>query len=362
MLIQKKSFKRHLQMIMNKNISKIVQLPLEGGDSLTGKTSLGETPILKLRLFFKDNEVSDVIVKCKSSKVILNGIKLLNYEKSRKLYYALARYHRILSFDGSFIREIAFYNKIKKELRQSLPFVYGTYQNKLKNRYMIVMKEFSKVEIPSKDLVYRVLDSILPFHISFYGKKESVTSLKLNSYSVKDYQKSRPLLRELFEKLGNENVLYFKEDLLYLMNFIDTIHKKREELREHVTLTHNDFCPRNLFFNGENIIIYDWELAAYGNPEHDLIEYLSFVLHEFSDSEVYDIMEYHREKLFLALNINMSKEEYQKILEFNISEFIVNKLSVYRRAGKFFSLDFIENLCINSARLFGLIRRNTVLK
>ena len=44
------------------------------------------------------------------------------------------------------------------------------------------------------------------------------------------------------------------------------------------------------FFNGENIIIYDWELAAYGNPEHDLIEYLSFVLHEFSDSEVYDIM------------------------------------------------------------------------
>ena len=82
MLIQKKSFKRHLQIIMNKDISKIVQLPLEGGDSLTGKTSLGETPILKLRLFFKDDEVSDVIVKCKSSKVILNGIKLLNYEKA----------------------------------------------------------------------------------------------------------------------------------------------------------------------------------------------------------------------------------------------------------------------------------------
>ena len=110
------------------------------------------------------------------------------------------------------------------------------------------------------------------------------------------------------------------------------------------------------------VILYDWELAAYGNPEHDLIEYLSFVLHEFSDSEVYDIMEYHRENLFSALDISMSKEEYQKILEFNISEFIVNKLSVYRRAGKFFSLDFIENLCVNSARLFGLIRRRTELK
>ena len=88
----------------------------------------------------------------------------------------------------------------------------------------------------------------------------------------------------------------------------------------------------------------------------------TFVLHEFSDSEVYDIMEYYREKLFSALDINMSKEEYQKILEFNISEFIVNKLSVYRRAGKFFKLDFIEDLCVNSARLFGLIKRNTGLK
>jgi hypothetical protein len=317
---------------------------------------------LKLRLFFKDDEVSDVIVKCKSSKVILNGIKLLNYEKSRKLYYALVRYHRILSFDGSFIREIAFYNKIRKDLRQLLPFVYGTYQNKLKNQYMIVMKEFSKVEIPSKDLVYRVLDSILPFHISFYGKKELVTSLKLNYYSVKDYQKSRPLIRGLFEKFGSENVIYFKESLPYLMNFIDTIHEKREELREHFTLTHNDFSPRNMFFDGETIILYDWELSAYRNTEYDVIEYLSFVLHEFSNSEVYDIMEYHRENLFSALDISMSNEEYQKILEFNISEFIVNKLSVYRKAGKFFTLDFIENLCVNSARLFGLIRRRAGLK
>lgn len=81
-----------------------------------------------------------------------------------------------------------------------------------------------------------------------------------------------------------------------------------------------------------------------------------------AELSTYDIMEYHREKLFSALNINMSKEEYQKILEFNISEFIVNKLSVYRRAGKFFKLDFIEDLCVNSARLFGLIKRNTGLK
>ena len=53
MLIQKNRFNRYLQIIMNKDISKIVQFPLEGGDSLTGKTSLGEALILKLRHFLK---------------------------------------------------------------------------------------------------------------------------------------------------------------------------------------------------------------------------------------------------------------------------------------------------------------------
>lgn len=356
MQIQKKSVIKQLEAMMGREINEIVQMPMEEDNSLTGKTSLGVAPISKLRIFYKDAGVCDVIVKSKSSKVILNGIKLLNFEKSGKLLYRLLRHHGILSFDRSFLREIAFYQNIDRELRRSLPLVYGTYQNRLMDRYLIVMKEFSKVEGSMKDLAYRVLDSILPFHISFYGKKESVARLKLNCYSVKEYERSRFLLKNLFEGLGAENRSYFQEDLPYLMNFIENIHKRREALRSHFTLTHNDLSPRNLYFDGEAVILYDWELAAYQNPEHDLIEFLSFILHECSDSEVFDLLAYHRKKLFSALGLQMSEGDYQQILEFNAAEFIVNKLSVYRRAGRTFSLDFIDGLCRNAAGLLRLIR------
>lgn len=356
MQIQKKSVIKEMQGMMGREINELVKLPLEEDNSLTGKTSLGAPPISKLRIFFKDAEVCDVIVKSKSSKVILNGIKLLNFEKSGNLFYHLLRYHRILSFDHSFLREISFYNHIEKDLRSSLPHVYGTYQNRLKDRYLIVMREFCKVEVSGKELAYRVLDSILPFHLAYYGKKESVARLKLNCYSLKDYERSRFLLRTLFEGFGDENRLYFQENLSYLMIFIENIHIRKGALGEHFTLTHNDLSPRNLYFDGNGVILYDWELAAYQNPEHDLIEYLCFVLHDFSDSEVFELMTYYKENLFEALNLTMSDGQYQKILEFNAAEFIVNKLSVYRRAGKTFPLDFIDDLCRNAARLLWLIR------
>lgn len=359
MSVNPNSLKKNLQRIMNREISEIRQLPFEEANSLTGKTSTGGSPISKFRISFTDAEVTEVIVKFKSAKVILNGIRFLNFKKSGKLYYYLARFHSILSFDHSFLREIIFYNNVDAELKEALPFVFGTYHNKFKNRYMIVMREFAPVEKPTKDLVYHVLDTILQFHILFYGKKETVTQFKLNCYSAEDYKKSRPLLRGLFEKLSRENALYFQKELPFLLHFIDTIHEKRKALKEHCTLTHNDFGPRNLFFDGEKVILYDWELAAYQNPEHDLIEYLTFVLHEFSDSEVREILRYYKKKLFSAIELKIKEEDYQKILEFNISEFIVNKLTVYRTAGKTISLDFIEDLCRNSARLLRIIKRES---
>lgn len=358
------NLKKKLQRIMKKRIREIKRLPFEEQNSLTGRAIMGKSPISKFQISFEDGEMMEVIIKFKSSKVITNGIAFLNYEKSPGLYYYLARYHRILGYDRSFLREIVFYNTIaeklkyehQNELKELLPFVFGTYRNMLQNSYMIVMREFSGGQKTTRDSIYPVLDNILKFHILFYGKRELISNFKLNFHCAEDYKKARPLLRGLFEKFKGENSLYFKEELPFLLHFIDAIHERKSELKEHFSLTHNDFCPRNLFFDGKKIIFYDWELAAYQNPEHDLVEYLCFVLHEFSDSEVMDIIEYYKNKLFGALNLNITQEEYRRILEFNISEFIINKLSLYRTAAKTFSIDFVEELCLNSARLLRIIK------
>ena len=47
----------------------------------------------------------------------------------------------------------------------------------------------------------------------------------------------------------------------------------------------------------------------------------------------------------------MKKEEYSRIIEFNILEYIVNKLSVYRLADVSLRFDFMSVVCKNAARL-----------
>lgn len=348
--------KEYFQGLFNKEIKELRLLPFENNGSLTGKTSMGVAPISKCRLYFKDGEEKDIIVKFKSSKVILNGIKLLNFSKNLPLYYYLARYHKILSFDHSFLREIKFYHHISEEFKELLPQVYGSYHNRAENSYIIVMEEFLSNQRLAKDAVYTVMDKMLLFHISFYGKREFVRTFHLNYYSDRDYKKARPLLKALFQVLKEENQSYFGEDVSYLLHFINRIHLERSKLREHFTLTHNDFGPRNMAYDGNNILIYDWELAAYQNPEHDLIEFLCFILHDFSEEDLGYIINYYKNKLFLGLGLRMEDEDYERILLFNISEFIVNKLSVYRMAGKTFQLDFIENLCKNAASLLRYVR------
>ena len=106
-----------------------------------------------------------------------------------------------------------------------------------------------------------------------------------------------------------------------------------------------------MFFSEGDFLIYDWELSCYQNPEHDIVEFLIFVLHELSDDEVKSGIEYYKRELFEKLKLDISKEDYKRILEFNILEYTVNKLSVYRLADRRYKLDFTEQICMNTSRL-----------
>lgn len=67
---RKQGLKDYFQQIMDKEIAEIRQLPFEEADSLTGKTSTGQAPIAKYRLYFRDAGEKEVIIKRKSSKII----------------------------------------------------------------------------------------------------------------------------------------------------------------------------------------------------------------------------------------------------------------------------------------------------
>ena len=303
-----------------------------------------------------DASSKEVLLKSKSRNIIKNGIKLLNHDNDMYLLYLLTRYHKVLSFDKNYIRELKFYENIDTKLKEYTIPCYGCYKNSLQSKYLIFMKEIKDGLEFDKSYIYKTLDVIIKFHKQYYGKKECCDTYKLNYYSNHDYKISRRLLSYIFHKFDKENKTYFSnKELEKIENFLENIHIYHKNLPEHRSLTHNDFSTRNIFFLKEDLLIYDWELACYQNPEHDVIEFLIFELHKFADDEVRELIAYYKNNLLSALNINIQKADYERILEFNTLEYIVNKLSVYRLADVSLKLAFIKKMCKNAARMLLII-------
>lgn len=343
------------QTLFQKKIEQVEELPFEDAEGITGKTSMKDPAIRKFSIRFHDGERLNVVGKFKSARIIRNGIRLLNYDRELKFYYLLLRHHRILGFDESHIREIDFYRAVREDLKVHLIPTFGACRCDRKDRYVILMREIAESKGEASGRIREVFDAILDFHIAYYNREDAVSTFRLNRPSSADYKKSRPLFRHMFDKLEASNrELFTPEQCDGIRRFIDEIHLRHARLREHRTLTHNDFNLRNLFF-GEEVLVYDWELASFQNPEHDMIEFLIFVLHEMRDEEVFEAIDYYKTRLFDALALSTDEEEYGEILEFNLLEYIINKLGVYRIADVTLNLGFVKRMCINAGRLWRLL-------
>mgnify|MGYP000931845771 FL=1 len=356
MTLEKENLKKIFEKVLKKDIVKIEELKFEDKEGITGKVEQSSVNLHKYGIVCKDGLSKEVLVKSKSRNIIKNGIKLLNHDNDMYLLYLLIRYHKVLSFDKNYIRELKFYENIDIELKKYTIPCYGCYKNSLQSKYFIFMKEIKDSFEFDKSYIYKTLDVIIKFHKQYYGKKECCNIYRLNYYTNHDYKRSRKLLSYIFHKFDKENKVYFSsKGLEKIEDFLVNIHIYHKKLPKHLSLTHNDFTARNIFFRKEAVLIYDWELACYQNPEHDLIEFLIFELHKFADNEVRELIAYYKNNLLSALNINIQKADYERILEFNTLEYIVNKLSVYRLADVSLKFDFMSRVCKNASRVLLIV-------
>ena len=353
---EKENLKKIFEKIFKKDIAKIEELKFEDKEGITGRVEQSSVNLHKYGIVFKDGLSKEVLVKSKSRNIIKNGIRLLNHDNDIYLLYLLTRYHKVLSFDKNYIRELKFYENIDIELKKYTIPCYGCYKNSLQSKYFIFMKEIKDSFEFDKSYIYKTLDVIIKFHKQYYGKKECCDIYRLNYYTNHDYKRSRKLLSYIFHKFDKENKVYFSsKGLEKIEDFLVNIHIYHKKLPKHLSLTHNDFTARNIFFRKEAVLIYDWELACYQNPEHDLIEFLIFELQRFDDNEVRELIAYYKNNLLSALNINIQKADYERILEFNTLEYIVNKLSVYRLADVSLKFDFMSRVCKNASRVLLIV-------
>ena len=113
------------------------------------------------------------------------------------------------------------------------------------------------------------------------------------------------------------------------------------------TLIHNDFNPRNVCLrpthDGPRLCVYDWELATYHIPQHDLVEFLLFVVGpEIEYDKVFAYMEAHRKALEKYAQTTIDQEQWRIGFNLGIFDLTVNRIALYLMAHTFRHYRFMQ--------------------
>lgn len=350
---------KDLQKNFDKEIIDIKQEKINDISSISNQVAMKKIGIYCLNIFFKDGCDEKTILKIKSKNILKNGINLLS-KSNLKLKIGLLLNHKIFSYDNSCKREIQIYENIDNLLKNNMIKYYGSFIDSRENTYNLIFKYYDfKKEKLTFGIAKKILENITNFHVFYYNRKDLIKKMKLNNYSKKDYKRAMKNIKMIFDFNNEENIQYFGEvRTKKILNFIKNIDKYVSKYSYHKSFTHNDFSTRNIFYSNEKILFYDFELACYQNPEHDLIEFLIYELENFNKNEILELISFYKDTLLNKINVRIDKEEYKQILLFNTYEFIINRLSLLRLASKTIEINFIDKLLINSNKLLDILEEN----
>ncbi len=349
---------KQIARIMNKKIRHMEKRELEGISSINNLVALKRCGIYHIDVEFDDGKTAELLMKIKSNNVVKNGINLVS-GKDFRLMKELLLHRKVLGYDQSYLREDVLYRGIEPSLKNAMIDYYGCYNDHRSGTRNLLFKYYvwKEKELNAGDL-QAVLDRILPFHIFYMGKEDAAAELQLNKYSSRDYYKARPCLHMMFDLREEENNrTYGTERIREIHAFIDRIHEEEERHSAFKTLTHNDFSSRNFFVQGEEVMFYDFELACYQIPEHDVAELLVYECGTVSDEEIRELLHRYYCRLREESPYDLTEQEYLDRVLFCIREFIVNRLSLLRIVSESIEIDFIEQLLINTNRLLDLFQQ-----
>ena len=346
--------RKKIQPFFDKPISSVYRCAL--GDLSSANKAVGSrnSGVCRLEICFSDGEKQELALKSKSQRTLVNGIMLLS-KKSPRLRLDLLLNHKVFGYNDSHRREISIYKKIDKSLIDNMICYEGSFVTFPKT-YNLLFDYYN--ENPKKlslGFAKKIMDTLLKFHIFYYNDIDNAKKLGLNIYTPNDYKNTKKCIYGLYNSRHNENVkLYGDKKDREICGYINNIDKIMAEYSWHRSFTHNDFSTRNMFFDRGRVLFYDFELSCYQNPEHDLIEFLMYDLGSFTDKEVKELIEYYKCGLKQG-GVDISDEDFNKLLTFNAFEFVVNRLSMTKTINERAELDFAKLSVPNSVRLLKIL-------
>ena len=323
-----------------------------------------------------DRQIVDVIAKVKPTdeEVIQVSAKVARM-CGLDVGEQYAKVKEQLGFKGCHQRELAIYRQRDPRFTAHVPRIFGLYEEPSREAYVVLMERLLDMDLmdtacdPSgwrREHIEAVIKGIAQIHAIWYGRE---AELKRIPWLDEPQNTARMVeLSPLWRALSVHALHEFPEwyDPTYHrfnQELIDTIPHWHPELdRMKKTLIHNDFNLRNVALRktGAGLLacIYDWELASVHVPQHDLAEFLAFVLPpDVGASEVEHYVELHRRVLAQSACVILPREDWTRGYLLSLKDLVVNRQALYFLAHSLSECGFFPRIALTLRRLHELAER-----
>ena len=272
-------------------------------------------------------------------------------------------------FLASHTRELAIYRQTDPRFVAHTPRVFLLFEDAKREAYVLGIEKLSglllmdSVEEPEKWTradVRTVLDGAAELHAIWLGREAELAGQPWIGEIPSTKQRTE--LRELWDSLIVQASSEFPE-LLNLeeadlvRSFIKTTQAWWPELEAMPrTLCHNDFNPRNLAIraddSGTRLCAYDWELATLHVPQHDVGEFLAFVLPAgFEADLLWEYVEYARIALEKSSEKPIDAAQWKRGFQLSLRDLALDRFAQYTMAHVFKQYSFLEYAMRNLIRM-----------
>ncbi len=318
-------------------------------------------------------EISAILkLKSSDSDIIGMGQGLARLSGEDRLPGLFDTHVDIFGFGGAHIREIEFYKNADPALLAYCPAVYGSLINREREVYALLIEDLTSCshletinnpELWDDTSVKAVLSGLAEIHAVYWeGIDRIPEKLLINRMDSEELVQSLDFLRELTQYNASRFPhLITAECLAIYRHFLQDMERHLNTIKAFpMTLTHNDFNPRNICLRtwgtGYRLVAYDWELPCYQNPQRDLIEFLLYSMPEGTPLEVYDgYIRYYREALQRRTGSGFDEDNFSQVLYLNALKFAVVRFNLYLLAHNIMKFDFMD-------RIYGNLRGFLIAK
>ena len=313
-----------------------------------------------LEVMAKVKPRDDEVVLMVNSMASMCGGKLASFHN---------KFKQDLGFVGCHTRELAVFRQTDPRFTKHVPAIYGVHEDHDRESYVVVMELLQGMRLMNTEDdvsgwrqsdIETVIRGLGELHSVWYGREDEL----LGQPWLGPVMTSEKMveMRGLWEALEVHATEEFPEmiprrTLQYYLSFVRSLDDWWPAMESMPrTLIHNDFNPRNIAIRptdqGDRLVAYDWELATIGIPQHDLAEFLIFVLGPHAEPEqVKHYVELHRTTLEAHAGVSIDPNSWYQGYRYALMDLSVNRLAIYAMAHTFRHYGFMERVCRTGRRL-----------